>query len=124
MLRIGTSAGGARPKAVIAYNERTGEVKSGQTNAPRGFEHWLIKLDGVSDVQLGASKGYGRVEMAYYNMAVACGIQMMPSRLLEEKGRALFIPRRLAGEDVQTNNLFKPFFAMRPFVTTWLPGLI
>jgi serine/threonine-protein kinase HipA len=64
ILKIGTSAGGARPKAVIAYNEKTGEVKSGQTNAPIGFEHWLIKLDGVSDVQLGSSKGYGRVEMA------------------------------------------------------------
>jgi serine/threonine-protein kinase HipA len=55
ILRIGTSAGGARPKAVIAYNEQTGQVKSGQTNAPKGFNHWLIKLDGVSDVQLGAS---------------------------------------------------------------------
>jgi serine/threonine-protein kinase HipA len=59
ILKIGTSAGGARPKAVIAYNEKTGEVKSGQTNAPKGFEQWLIKLDGVSDVQLGDSKGYG-----------------------------------------------------------------
>lgn len=65
ILRIGSSAGGDRPKAVIAYNEKTGEVRSGQTNAPRGFEHWLIKLDGVSDAQLGASRGYGRVEMAY-----------------------------------------------------------
>lgn len=81
ILRIGTSAGGARPKAVIAYNEKTGEVKSGQTNAPKGFEHWLMKLDGVSDVQMGESKGYGRVEMAYYTMAIACGIEMMPSRL-------------------------------------------
>lgn len=57
ILRIGTSAGGARPKAVIAFNERTGEVKSGQVNAPKGFEHWLIKLDGVSDVQLGPARG-------------------------------------------------------------------
>ena len=57
ILKIGTSAGGARPKAVIAYNEKSGEVKSGQTNAPKGFEQWLIKLDGVSDVQLGATKG-------------------------------------------------------------------
>lgn len=61
ILRIGTSAGGARPKAVIAFNEKTGEVKSGQTNSPKGFEHWLIKLDGVSDIQLGTSSGYGRV---------------------------------------------------------------
>lgn len=58
ILKVGTSAGGARPKAVIAYNEKTGEVRSGQTNAPKGFEHWLLKLDGVSDVQLGASTGY------------------------------------------------------------------
>lgn len=88
ILKIGTSAGGARPKAVIAWNEKTGEVKSGQTIAPKGFEHWLIKLDGVSDVQLGTSHGYGRVEMAYYNMATACGIEMMPCHLLEENGRA------------------------------------
>ncbi|MCA1760622.1 MAG: HipA domain-containing protein, partial [Bacteroidales bacterium] len=84
---MGTSAGGARPKAVIAYNEKTGEVKSGQTKAPKDFEHWLIKLDGVNDIQLGASNGYGRVEMAYYNMATACGIEIMPSRLLEENSR-------------------------------------
>lgn len=88
ILRVSTSAGGARSKAVKAYNEKTGVVKSGQTNAPRDFEHWLIKLDGVSDVQLGASKGYGRVEMAYYKMAIACGIHMMPSKLMEENGRA------------------------------------
>lgn len=59
LLRIGTSAGGARPKAVIAWNEKTGEVRSGQTNAPKGFEHWLLKLDGVSDVQLGSSTAMG-----------------------------------------------------------------
>ena len=99
ILKVGTSAGGARPKAVIAYNERTGEVRSGQTNAPKGFEHWLLKLDGVSDVQLGASSGYGRVEMAYYNMAIACGIDMMTSRLLEENGRAHFMTKRFDRED-------------------------
>ena len=99
ILKIGTSAGGARPKAVIAYNEKTGEVRSGQTNAPKGFEHWLLKLDGVSDVQLGASTGYGRVEMAYYNMAVACGVDMMPSMLLEENGRAHFMTKRFDRED-------------------------
>lgn len=115
ILRIGTSAGGARPKAVIAYKESTGEVKSGQTNAPRGFEHWLIKLDGVSDVQLGASKGYGRVEMAYYNMAVACGIQMMPSRLLEENGRAHFMTRRFDREDGATKHHIQTFCAIKHF---------
>ena len=115
ILRIGTSAGGARPKAVIAYNEKTGEVKSGQTNTPKGFEHWLIKLDGVSDVQLGASKGYGRVEMAYYNMAVACGIDMMPSGLLEENGRAHFMTRRFDREGGSTKHHIQTFCAMKHF---------
>ena len=94
ILKIGTSAGGTRPKAVVAWNEKTGEVRSGQTQIPKGFEHWLIKLDGVSDVQLGSSHGYGKVEMAYYNMARACEIDMMPSRLLEETGRAHFMTKR------------------------------
>jgi len=115
ILRIGTSAGGARPKAVIAYNEKTGEVKSGQTNAPRGFEHWLIKLDGVSDIQLGASKGYGRVEMAYYNMAVACGLEMMPSRLLEENGRSHFMTKRFDREGGSIKHHIQTFCAMRHF---------
>lgn len=112
---IGTSAGGARPKAVIAYNEKTGEVKSGQTNAPKGFEHWLIKLDGVSDIQLGVSQGYGRVEMAYYNMAKACGITMMPSRLLEENGRAHFMTKRFDREGGSTKHHIQTFCAMKHF---------
>ena len=115
ILSIGTSAGGARPKALIAYNEKTGEVKSGQTNAPKGFEHWLIKLDGVSDIQLGASKGYGRVEMAYYNMAVACGIQMMPSRLLEENDRAHFMTKRFDRDGGATKHHIQTFCAMKHF---------
>jgi serine/threonine-protein kinase HipA len=115
ILRIGTSAGGARPKAVIAYNEKTGVVKSGQTNAPRGFEHWLIKLDGVSDVQLGVSKGYGRVEMAYYNMAIACGIDMMPSRLMEENGRAHFMTKRFDRDGGSTKHHIQTFCAMKHF---------
>lgn len=115
ILRIGTSAGGARPKAVIAYNEKTGEVKSGQTNAPKGFEHWLIKLDGVSDVQLGNSKGYGRVEMAYYNMAITCGIEMMPSKLLEENGRAHFMTKRFDREGGSTKHHIQSFCAMKHF---------
>lgn len=98
ILKIGTSAGGARPKAVIAYNEHTGEVRSGQTLAPAGFEHWLIKLDGVSDTQFGVSLGYGRVEYAYYLMAIDCGIDMMESRLLEEGDRAHFMTKRFDRE--------------------------
>jgi len=115
ILKIGTSAGGARPKAVIAYNTKTGEVKSGQTRVPNGFEHWLIKLDGVSDVQLGATKGYGRVEMAYYNMAIACGIEMMSSGLLEENGRAHFMTRRFDREAGDIKHHIQTFCAMKNF---------
>lgn len=94
ILSIGTSVGGARPKAVIAYNENTGEVRSGQCDADPGYEHWLIKLDGVSDAQLGNSTGWGRVEYAYYLMAKACGLNMMPCMLKEENGRAHFMTKR------------------------------
>ena len=115
ILKIGTSAGGARPKAVIAYNEKSGEVKSGQTNAPKGFAQWLIKLDGVSDVQLGETKGYGRVEMAYYNMASACGIDMMPSKLLEENDRAHFMTKRFDREGNNTKHHIQSFCALKHF---------
>ncbi|AFL82536.1 HipA-like protein [Aequorivita sublithincola DSM 14238] len=98
ILAIGTSAGGARAKAIIAYNEITGEVKSGQATAPNGFKHYLLKLDGVDDVQFGTTKGYGRIEMAYYKMATDSGIDMMPSRLLEENGRAHFMTERFDRE--------------------------
>lgn len=94
ILKMGTSAGGARPKAIIAYNEKTGKIKSGQTLAENGFEHWLIKFDEISDVQFGVSKGYGRVEMAYYKMATDFGIDMMESRLIEENHRVHFMTKR------------------------------
>jgi len=94
ILKIGTSAGGARAKAVIAYNPQTGEVRSGQADAPEGFSQWLLKFDGVVDSQFGATSGYGRVEMAYYLMAVDCGIEMMECKLIEENGRAHFLTRR------------------------------
>ena len=96
ILKIGTSAGGARPKAVIAFNPKTREVRSGQARAPKGLEHWWIKLDGVDNVQFGESNGWGRVEYAYYLMAKECGIEMMKCELLEEKenGRAHFMTQR------------------------------
>jgi len=94
ILKIGTSAGGARAKAVVAYNLETGEVRSGQTDAPDGFTQWLLKFDGVDDSQFGATFGYGRVEMAYYLMAADCGIEMTECRLIEESGRAHFMTRR------------------------------
>jgi serine/threonine-protein kinase HipA len=109
ILKIGTSAGGARAKAVIAFNPKTGEVKSGQVKAPKGFTYWLIKFDGVHDSQFGASVGYGRVEMAYYLMAKEAGIEMNESRLLEENGRAHFMTKRFdrtdSGEKIHMQSL-------------------
>lgn len=112
ILKIGTSAGGARPKAVIAYNPNTGEVRSGQTLAPKGFKHYLIKLDGVSDTQFGQSHGYGRVEMAYYHMALDCGIEMMPSLLLEENGRAHFMTMRFDRDEGNTRHHVQSWCAL------------
>ncbi len=94
ILKIGTSAGGARAKALIAFNKETQEIRSGQANVPRGFEHYLVKFDGIEDDQFGTSKGFGRVEMAYYKMALDAGIEMMESELLEENGRAHFMTKR------------------------------
>lgn len=104
ILKIGTSAGGARPKAVIAYNEKTNEIRSGQTRAPKGFSHWLLKLDGVSGAQFGSSHGWGRVEYAYYLMAKSCGIDIMQSKLLEENGRAHFMTKRFDREGHDTKH--------------------
>ncbi len=115
VLKVGTSAGGARPKAVIAFNEQTGEVKSGQTSASEGFSHWLLKLDGVSDTQFGQSHGYGRVEMAYYLMARDCGIEMTDCRLLEENGRAHFMTKRYDREGNSTRHHVQTFCALQHF---------
>ena len=115
ILKIGTSAGGARPKAIIAYNKKTGQVRSGQTNAPKGFEHWLIKLDGVSAAQFGESKGYGRIEMAYYNMAKDCGLHMMASELLEENGRAHFMTKRFDREKGAVKHHIQTFCALQHY---------
>jgi serine/threonine-protein kinase HipA len=112
ILQVGTSAGGARAKAVIAWNEKTGEVKSGQVEAGSGFRHWLLKFDGVSgnkDRELEDPKGYGAIEYAYYKMALKAGITMSPSRLLEEKGRRHFMTRRFdrteSGEKLHMQSL-------------------
>ena len=100
ILSVGTSAGGARPKAIIAMNDR-GHVVSGQTNCPPGYDHWILKFDGVTDIELGEAKEFGRIEFAYYRMATQAGIDMMPCRLLEEGGRAHFMTRRFDRVDGQ-----------------------
>ncbi|HEY4732374.1 MAG TPA: type II toxin-antitoxin system HipA family toxin [Gammaproteobacteria bacterium] len=107
ILRVGTSAGGARPKAVIAMDDE-GNVISGQARAPKGYDYWILKFDGVTDLELGEPKGYGRIEYAYYLMAKAAGIDMTECRLLEESGRAHFMTKRfdrVSGEKLHMQSL-------------------
>jgi len=97
ILRVGTSAGGARAKAIIAWNRETNEVRSGQVRAPPGFDYWLLKFDGVSankDKELEDPRGYTVIEYAYALMAADAGIEMTECRLLEEGGRRHFMTRR------------------------------
>jgi len=102
LIQVGTSAGGARAKAVIAYNPSTGQIRTGQLSAPSGYEHWLVKLDGVGDPSResgsagGSSSGYGLIEFAYYLMASAAGVVMAECKLLPEgpRTRTHFMTRR------------------------------
>ena len=95
ILRLGTSAGGQRAKAIIAYNKATGEVRSGQIEAPEGFDYYLIKLDGVSaKAGLRETENYGRLEYSFAKLAVSCGIDIMECSLIEENGRAHFLTKR------------------------------
>lgn len=106
IIQVGTSAGGARAKAAIAWNPTTDEIRSGQFDVEPGFEHWLLKFDGMgADRELGGSQDYGRIEYAYFLMAVAAGIAMSPSRLLEEEGRAHFMTRRFDRDGNQKHHL-------------------
>ena len=99
ILRLGTSAGGQRAKAIIAYNKATGEVRSGQIEAPAGFDYYIIKLDGVSaKAGFRETENYGRLEYSFYKLATACGIEMTECSLIEENGRAHFLTRRFDRE--------------------------
>jgi serine/threonine-protein kinase HipA len=110
LIAVGTSAGGARAKAVVSLNPRTGELRSGQVRADPGFEQWLLKLDGVgADLDLGDTGNFGRIEYGYHLMAQSAGIEMTPCQLLEEGGRAHFMTRRFDrldnGEKVHVQTL-------------------
>jgi serine/threonine-protein kinase HipA len=112
ILKVGTSAGGARAKALIVYHPETKEIRSGQADAPHGFSHWLLKFDGVTDQQLAIPSGYGRVEMAYYLMAKAAEIEMTECRLLEENDRAHFMTKRFDREGNKTKLHIQSFCAI------------
>jgi serine/threonine-protein kinase HipA len=106
IIQVGTSAGGARAKATIAWNPDTEEVRTGQFDIPEGFEAWLLKLDGMGkDNALGPSKGYGRIEYAYHLMASEADIDMSPCRLLEENGRAHFMTKRFDRDGDQRHHM-------------------
>ena len=106
IIRVGTSAGGARAKAVVAFNPQTQEVRSGQFDVEDGFEHWLLKFDGIGeDLALGTTGDYGRIEYAYHRMAVGAGIVMAPCRLMLENGRAHFMTRRFDREGNQKHHI-------------------
>lgn len=110
ILRVGTSAGGARAKAILAWNQTTGEFRHGQIDAGDGFEHWLMKFDGIDnnrDNEEPDPQGFGLIEYGYYLMAVAAGIDMMPCRLHRERGRSHFMTRRFDRPVDETGNTHK-----------------
>ncbi len=95
IVRLGTSAGGQRAKAIIAYNLLTGEVRSGQIEAPEGFDYYLIKLDGVTaEAGFRETQNFGRLEYSFYRLVKECGIEMSDCSLIEENGRAHFLTKR------------------------------
>lgn len=111
ILRVGTSAGGAKPKAIIAYNEETNDVRSGQVKAPEGFGYWILKFDGTSYSEHGSvmekqAKGTCNVEYSYHKMAKDCDIEMMECRLLSDGDSQHFMTRRydrtIDGEKIHT----------------------
>lgn len=100
ILKVGTSAGGAKPKAIIAFNEKTNELRSGQVIAPSGFTYWIIKFDGIEGGKIKDNPaGIGRIEYAYYKMALDCGIKMSESKLWIEGKRAHFMTKRFDRDD-------------------------
>lgn len=118
ILRVGTSAGGARAKALLAWNEQTGEFRSGQLPSSAGFSQWLIKFDGVTengDKEVADPLGYGRLEYACYLLARSAGVDMSESRLFEEGGRAHFMTRRFDRTDKDGKLHMQSLCALRHF---------
>ena len=118
ILRVGTSAGGARAKAVLAWNEKTGEFRSGQVKAGEGFTYWLMKFDGIADnrdKELADPQGFGLIEYAFYLLAVDAGIDMSQSRIHREGGRAHFMTRRFDRDAAGRKLHMQSLAAMRHF---------
>ncbi len=118
ILSVGTSAGGARAKAVVAFDPRTNEVRSGQVDLPPGFEHWLIKFDGVAfngDWGIADPQGYGLLEYSYSEIARRCGVTMTGCRLLRENGRSHFMTRRFDRDEAGRKRFVQTFAALAHF---------
>lgn len=118
ILKVGTSAGGARAKAIIAWNPKTQDVRSGQTNTEAGYSHWILKFDGVKgnkDKEAADPEGYGLIEYAYYLMAVDAGIQMAESRLFKENDRAHFMTKRFDRLDAGAKLHMQSLAALKHF---------
>lgn len=120
ILQVGSSAGGAQPKALLAWNPQSGEFRFGQLDADEGFQHWILKFDGATgdDARLGQPGGLGRLEYAYYQMARAAGIQMSGSRLHHEGGRSHFMARRFDRTELGEKLHMQSLWALRHFVFT------
>ncbi len=118
LLSVGTSAGGARPKAVLAWNRATGELRSGQVDTKAGFEHWILKFDGITsnrDRELADPLGYGRIEYAYHLMTCEAGIEMSECRLYLEGGRSHFMTRRFDRDKAGGKKHMQSLAALRHF---------
>lgn len=118
ILTVGTSAGGARAKALLAWNPRTGEFRSGQVDTAAGFQHWILKFDGISnnrDRELADPRGYGKIEYAYHLMARDAGIIMSECRLHHEGGRSHFMTRRFDRDDAGRKLHMQSLGALRHF---------
>lgn len=108
IVRAGSSAGGAKPKAVVAFNETTGEMRCGQVPAPQGFGYWLLKFEGVTFSEhkspMSTPEGLGNIEYAYHKMARDCGIDMTECRLLPAGRLCHFMTKRF-DRDANGNKL-------------------
>lgn len=110
ILRIGTSAGGARAKALIAIkrgqNHKIEEIRPGDIMQANGYSYWLLKIDGANEQSLGEGEGMGKIEFAYYKLAKEAGIEISESTLYEENDRFHFLTKRFDrtsnGEKIHT----------------------
>ncbi|MCF6306544.1 MAG: type II toxin-antitoxin system HipA family toxin [Flavobacteriaceae bacterium] len=99
IIKVGTSAGGMRPKAIIAMNKKNGKIISGQSNVSEDYDYWILKFDGIQDDIFGEPQGYGIIEYIYYKMAIEAKITMTECKLFKEGSRSHFMTKRFDREN-------------------------